>query len=347
MPYKDQTIDSDATVVSRLEQAGAVLVAKLAMGALAWGDVWFGGTTKSPWNIELGSSGSSAGPGAATAAGLVGFAIGTETWGSIISPSTRCGVTGLRPTFGRVSRYGAMVLSWTMDKIGPMCRSAQDCALVFDAIQGRDPHDPTTVSRPFVWPSDIDLTKLRIGYLARAFEEDYPARENDQDTLATLGDLGADLIPIELPDYPVEALSFILTAEAAAAFDDLTRSGDDALLVRQTKDAWPHVFRLAHLIPAVEYIQANRVRTLIIQAMAALMEDVDLYVAPSLVGHNLLLTNLTGHPAVVVPNGMGEDGTPTSITFSGKLFDEATVLAVANVYQDATGFHHIQPAFTA
>ncbi len=347
MPYKDQTIDSDATVVSRLEQSGAVLVAKLAMGALAWGDVWFGGTTKSPWNIELGSSGSSAGPGAATAAGLVGFAIGTETWGSIISPSTRCGVTGLRPTFGRVSRHGAMALSWTMDKIGPMCRSAQDCALVFDAIQGRDPHDPTTVSRPFVWPSDIDLTKLRIGYLARAFEEDYPARENDQDTLATLGDLGADLIPIELPDYPVEALSFILTAEAAAAFDDLTRSGDDALLVRQTKDAWPHVFRLAHLIPAVEYIQANRVRTLIIQAMAALMEDVDLYVAPSLVGHNLLLTNLTGHPAVVVPNGMGEDGTPTSTTFSGKLFDEATVLAVANVYQDATGFHHIQPAFTA
>ncbi|HET7080809.1 MAG TPA: amidase, partial [Chloroflexia bacterium] len=289
-PYRDQVIDEDATVVARLDAAGAVLVAKLSLGALAWGDVWFGGMTRNPWNPEDGSSGSSAGPGAAVAAGLVGFAIGTETWGSIVSPCTRCGVTGLRPTFGRVSRHGAMALSWSMDKIGPMCRSVEDCALVFAAIYGPDGLDGTVVNAPFPWPVRPILADLRIGYVEAAFAEEREDKALDDAVLAVLRDLGADLIPIRLPDYPVEALSFILNAEAAAAFDDLTRSNRDDLLERQVKDAWPNAFRQARLIPAVEYIQANRVRTLIMQAMARLMAGIDVYVAPSYGANNLLLT---------------------------------------------------------
>ena len=344
MPYKDQVLDVDATVVERLTEAGAVLVAKLATGALAWGDVWFDGQTKNPWNTEEGSSGSSAGPGSATAAGLVGFAIGTETWGSIVSPSTSCGVTGLRPTFGRVSRCGAMALSWSMDKIGPMCRSVEDCALVFNAIYGPDGKDMTVVDLPFNWDSDLKLADLRIGYVKSVFEEEREDKANDDQVLDVLGGLGVDLMPIELPDYPVEALSFLLEAEAATAFDELTRTDQDDLLVRQVKDAWPNVFRRAHLIPAVEYIQANRIRTLVMQAMAELMNGIDVYVAPSFGGNNLLLTNLTGHPAVVVPNGFTEKGTPTSITFTGRLYDEATVLAVAKAYQDVTDFHLQHPS---
>lgn len=346
MPYKDQVIDLDATVVKRVEKAGAVLVAKLTMGALAWGDVWYDGTTKNPWNLEQGSSGSSAGPGSATAAGLVGFSIGTETWGSIVSPSTRCGVTGLRPTYGRVSRYGAMALSWSMDKIGPMCRSVEDCALVFDAIYGPDGKDRTLVDLPFNWNARLDIKKLRIGYVKALFEKE---RENkewqafDNATLETLHSLGIELIPIELPDYPISAMSFILSAEAAAAFDELTRSNKDELLVRQIKNAWPNVFRQARMIPAVEYIQANRVRTLVMEAMAALMSKIDVYVVPSYGGSNLLMTNLTGHPAVVLPNGFTEKGTPTSITFMGKLFGETETLAVAKAYQNATDFHLKHP----
>jgi len=342
-PFREQVIDMDATVVQRLANAGAILVAKLSMGALAWGDVWFGGTTKTPWNPERGASGSSAGPGAATAAGLVGFAIGTETWGSIVSPATRNGISGLRPTFGRVSRHGAMALSWSMDKIGPMCRSVQDCALVFQAIHGPDGGDPTVVDRSFIWPRTVDLARLRIGYVADAFEAEYPGRDNDLRTLAALRALGADLIPIQLPDYPIDALQLILSVEAAAVFDELTRSNRDDLLVRQSKDAWPNVFRQARLIPAVEYIQANRIRTLVMQAMAELMADIDLYVAPSTENDNLLLTNLTGHPAVVVPNGFTEDGLPTSITFTGGLFQEGLALAVAQIYQESTDFHLRRP----
>jgi len=347
MPYKDQVIDADATVVQRLEAAGAVLVAKLTLGALAWGDVWFGGTTKNPWNLEQGSSGSSAGPGSATAAGLVGFSIGSETWGSIVSPSTRCGVTGLRPTFGRVSRAGAMALSWSMDKLGPMCRSVEDCALVLDAIYGPDGQDPTVVDVPFGWNAHLDVTKLRVGYLKSAFEEE---RENkawqafDHASLEKLRSLGVKLVPMELPDYPVSALSFILSAEAAAAFDELTRSNRDDLMVRQIKDAWPNVFRQARMIPAVEYIQANRLRTKVMAAMQQLMTDIDVYVTPSFAGGNLLLTNLTGHPQVVLPNGFMENGSPTSISFVGKLFGEAETLAVAKAYQDATDFHLKHPA---
>ncbi len=342
-PYKDQIINENATVVKRLEVAGAVLVAKLTMGALAWGDVWFGGKTRNPWNLEQGSSGSSAGPASATAAGLVGFSIGTETWGSIVSPSTRCGTTGMRPTYGRVSRHGAMALSWSMDKIGPICRSVEDCAIVFNAIHGPDGKDGTVVDIPFNWNPSVKLADLRIGYLKHEFERERPNKANDDAVLQTLRSLGATLIPIELPDYPVEHLSFILSAEAAAAFDEITRSNRDDLLVRQIKNAWPNVFRQARFIPAVEYIQANRVRTLVMQEMARLMDTVRVYVAPSFGGNNLLLTNLTGHPAVVVPNGFSEKGTPTSITFMGDLYDESTVLAVAKAYQDATDNHRKHP----
>jgi len=346
MPYKDQIIDEDATVVIRLEQAGAVLVAKLTMGALAWGDVWFGGKTRNPWDTENGSSGSSAGPASATAAGLLGFSIGTETWGSIVSPSTVCGVTGLRPTYGRVSRYGAMALSWSMDKIGPMCRSAEDCALVLDAIYGPDGKDKTIMDTSFNWDADLDARNLRIGYVKGDFEKDRENarwKANDEAALEVLRSLGLELIPIQLPDYPIGVMSIILNAEAGAVFDELTRSGKDDLLVRQTANAWPNSFRKARMTPAVEYIQANRLRTLVMEAMAELMSEIDVYVVPSFVGDNSLLTNLTGHPAVVVPNGFSENGTPTSISFIGKLYSEAEALTVAKVYQDYTSFHLKHP----
>jgi len=343
VPYKEQMIDGDATVIRRLEEAGAVLVAKLTMGELAWGDVWFGGKTRNPWNYEQGSSGSSAGSAAATAAGLVGFAIGTETWGSIVSPSTRCGTTGLRPTYGRVSRTGAMALSWTMDKIGPICRTVEDCALVFNVIQGPDGEDQTLYDVPFNYDHNVTLSRLRIGYLKSDFDSVEGDHSLNDATLATLRSLGATLIPISLPKYPVNDISIILSAEAGAAFDELTRSGQDDLLVRQIKNAWPNVFRLSRFIPAVEYIQANRIRYLVIQEMARLMDTIDVYVAPSFQGGNLLLTNLTGQPCVVLPNGFSKEGTPTSITFIGRLFDEGKLLAVAKKYQDATAFHLKHP----
>ena len=333
-PYKDQVLSESATVVVRLEEAGAILVAKLTLGALAWGDVWFGGTTRNPWDPQQGSSGSSAGSASATAAGLVGFAIGTETWGSIVSPCTRCGVTGLRPTYGRVSRTGAMALSWSMDKIGPIARTAEDCALVFAALHGADGIDPSAVTRPFAYSGPCDLRTLRIGYLQALFEEEYPNRARDEAVLNLLRGLGAELIPITLPDLPIGPLALILEAEAAAAFDQLTLSGRDDLLVRQIKRAWPNVLRAARLIPAVEYIQANRVRQVVMTEMAELMRGLDLYVAPSFGGDNLLLTNLTGHPCVVVPNGFDETGHPVSISFIGRHFGEAEILAVAAAYQE-------------
>jgi Asp-tRNA(Asn)/Glu-tRNA(Gln) amidotransferase A subunit family amidase len=342
-PYKDQVIDETATVVKKLERAGAVLVAKLTLGALAWGDVWYGGMTRNPWNLEQGSSGSSAGPASATSAGLVAFSIGTETWGSIVSPSTRCGATGLRPTFGRVSRAGAMALSWSMDKIGPICRTVEDCAIVFEAIRGPDGVDQTVREAPFEYDFRIDFDKLRIGYLRAAFEEEYPNHDRDATTLIELRELGAKLIPMDLPEYPVYSLSFILSAEAAAAFDELTRSGRDDSMVRQIKNAWPNVFRSSRFIPAVEYIQANRLRYVIIQGMHQVMADVDVYVSPTFGGGNLLLTNMTGHPCVVLPNGFDEKGSPTSITFVGNLYDEATLLAVANAYQRVTDYHRQHP----
>ncbi len=346
MPYKDQVRRDSAAVYRKLSEAGAVLVAKTSVGALAWGDVWFDAKTKNPWNTEQGSSGSSAGSAATTAAGLVGFAIGTETWGSIVSPCTRCGVTGLRPTFGRVSRAGTMALSWSMDKIGPIARSAEDCALVFDAIRGADPADRDSVDGSFAWPSEGPAKEVQIGYVPAHFEGEGAAerRRLDQATLVTLEELGYRLVEISLDfDLPVNALSFILTAEAAAAFDDLTRSGRDDELVRQVDQAWPNVFRQGQMIPAVEYIRANRIRSLVMARMEEVMAGIDLFVAPSFEDH-LLMTNLTGHPSVVVPNGFREgDGTPTSITFTGRLMGEGQLLTVAHAYQQATGFHRQRP----
>ncbi|MCH9028278.1 MAG: amidase, partial [Bacteroidetes bacterium] len=248
MPYKDQIINEDAAVIKNLEEAGGVLVAKLTLGALAWGDVWFGGKTRNPWDITKGSSGSSAGPASAVSAGLIPFAIGTETWGSIVSPSTVCGVTGLRPTYGRVSRTGAMALSWSMDKIGPICRNTEDLAIVFNAITGKDGIDQTLYDVPFNYSPQIDLSKLRIGYLKNDFDKDYDFHKNDSLTLAKLRDLGAKLIPIELPDLEVNNIAFILSAEAGAAFDELTRSNKDNLLIRQIKNAWPNEFRSSRFI---------------------------------------------------------------------------------------------------
>jgi Asp-tRNA(Asn)/Glu-tRNA(Gln) amidotransferase A subunit family amidase len=342
VPYKDQMIDEDATVIKKLEEAGAILVAKLTLGELAWGDVWYGGMTRNPWNIQQGSSGSSAGSASATAAGLVAFAIGSETWGSIVSPSTRCGTTGLRPTYGRVSRTGAMALSWSMDKLGPICRTVEDCAIVFNAMYGPDGRDQTVYDFPFNYDPNIQLKSLRIGYLKAAFDSVKNNKANSDSVLTVLKSLGAQLIPIELPKRPIDDMSIILSAEAAAAFDELTRSGKDDQMVRQIKNAWPNVFRTARFIPAVEYIQANRVRTLAIQDMAEIMKSIDVYVAPSF-GDNLLLTNLTGHPCVVLPNGFTKEGTPTSISFIGRLFDEGKLLAVAKKYQDATDFHLKHP----
>ena len=355
-PYQGQQLAVDATVVQRLEAAGAVLIAKLTLGALANGDVWYGGTTKNPWDTSEGSSGSSAGSGAATAAGLVGFAIGTETMGSIVSPSTRCGVTGLRPTFGRVSRYGAMALSWSMDKIGPMCRSVEDCALVFSAIYGPDGLDMSLTPEPFSWDPALDPRQLRIGYVASAFEPEAAetddeekqalnriTRENSLAALAVMRAEGFELTPIELPARNVSGLWLILAAEAAAAFDQITRDGSVDTMARQDDSAWPNVFRAARLIPAVEYINANRVRTQLIADMARLMQEVDVFISPSFGGNTMQITNFTGHPTVVVPNGFTDRRTPTSISFIGGLHKEAETLAVAKAYQDATNWHQQYP----
>lgn len=343
MPYKDQIIDEDATVITKLEKAGAVLVAKLSMGALAWGDVWFGGKTRNPWDTTSGSSGSSAGSASAVSAGLLPFAIGTETYGSIVSPSTVCGTTGLRPTYGRVSRTGAMALSWSMDKIGPICRCAEDLAIVFDVIRGTDGMDQTLYDVPFNYQPLSNVKNLKVGYLKKDFDTQYDFHKNDSLTLAKLKEFGVELIPIELPDYPINDLAIMLSAEAGAAFDELTRSNRDDLLVRQIKNAWPNSFRASRFIPAVEYINASRIRTLLIEETQKLMSKIDLYIAPTNEGDSNLLTNLTGQPCVVLPNGFSEKGTPTSITFIGKLFDEATLIAFAKLYQDATDYHKKHP----
>jgi Asp-tRNA(Asn)/Glu-tRNA(Gln) amidotransferase A subunit family amidase len=343
--YQDQVLPETATVVERLDAAGAVLVAKLSLGEFAQGDVWYGGTTKNPWNTEQGSSGSSAGPGSATAAGCVPFAIGSETLGSIVSPSTRNGVTGLRPTFGRVSRHGAMALSWSMDKLGPMARSAEDCGLVFSAIHGADDKDATAVSRPFPWRPGQGIEGLRIGYLKSAFDADHATKAFDDAALDVLRGLNVNLVEVALPaDLPIGSLNIILNAEAAAAFDELTRSNQDDRMVRQVRGAWPNSFRRSRFIPAVEYIQANRVRTLLMQRLHELFRQVDVFVTPSFGGSVLLATNLTGHPALVLPNGFTPAGAPVSLSFIGRLHGEAEVLSVGETYQAATEFHRKRPA---
>lgn len=355
-PFKEQVIDTDATVVQRLDDAGAVLVAKLTLGELAQGDIWFGATTKNPWKVDQGSSGSSAGPASATAAGLVGFSIGSETLGSISSPSTRCGTTGLRPTFGRVPRTGAMALSWTMDKLGPICRSVEDCAIVLDAIYGPDGQDNSVIPASYHWDATLSPRKLRVGYFKSAFDTPqldpadakrtlHPTRKFDDDALAVFRRLGINLIPVEVPDVPYDPMRLILNAEAAAAFDDLTRSDRDKELVQQGKFDWPNSFRTSRFIPAVDYVNANRLRSIAIRKWDDLMKTVDVIVTPTGVANlsQLVATNLTGHPAVILPNGFRDDGTPVSLTFLGGLFEEGKLLAVARAYQEATGFHLKHP----
>ena len=393
--FEHQTIDEDATVVQRLDEAGAILVAKFTLGALAMGDKWFGGRTRNPWNTKQGSSGSSAGPASAVAAGCVPFAIGSETLGSISSPSTRCGDTGLRPTFGLVPRTGAMALSWTMDKLGPIARSAEDCALVIQAIHGPDGKDTAAWPATFEWNPTFDWKNLRIGYLKSAFDPPEPLklpepqpnetaeekthreeriarmkvsrarsdydRKYDLAALDKLRSMGVNLIPVELPKLPYDSMTPLLTAEAAAAFDDLTMSGRDSLLTEQSEYDWPNGFRVARFYPAVEYIQANRARTLAIQQVSALFEQVDIVVTPTN-GEQLVVTNLTGHPALIVPNGLrgadappppkiddGEDdniggpGTPVSLTFLAGHYQDATLAAFGAAYQQATNFHKQHP----
>jgi len=343
-PYQDQMISETATVVKKLEEAGAVLIVKLTMGALAMGDIWFGGVTKNPWNLKEGSSGSSAGSASATVAGLVAFAIGTETLGSIVSPSTRCGASGLRPTFGRVSRHGAMALSWSMDKIGPICRSALDGAIVLNSIRGTDGLDNHVRNAAFNYSPKTDIKKLKVGYLKTLFDGNYPTKANDQRALEVIKSLGVELIPVELPtNIPVSAVRLMLTAEAAAAFDELTRSNRDSLLTDQRRFAWPNSFRTARFIPAVEYINASRIRYELVQAYYEKTKDFDVIIAPSFGGTQLLTTNLTGHPCVVVPNGFNTQGSPTSISFLGKLFGEAVVISLVHAYQQASEWEDMVP----
>ena len=379
--FEKQQLDEDAEVVKRLDAAGAVLIAKLSMGALAQGDLWGDGKgvrTRNPWNPKQGSSGSSAGPASATAAGCVGFSIGTETLGSISAPSTRCGATGLRPSFGLVPRTGAMALSWTMDKIGPICRSVEDCALVLSAIYGPDGHDLSVRNAAFNWDATFDWKHLRIGYLKSAFDVDplpaspteaqraaYERRVYDAKyltaSLTALRKMNVSLIPVEMPKFPFSSITPVLEAEAAAAFDEFTRTGHDALLAGQSAGDWPNQFRTARFYSAVDYIQAMRARTLAIAEMAKLFATVDIIVTPSQ-GAQLTATNLTGHPAIIVPNGIrGDDapkpaseedgspqntggpGTPVSITFLGVLYSDARLAAFARAYQEATGFHRVHP----
>ncbi len=379
-PFQNQVFDYDATIVERLREAGAVLVAKLSMGALAQGDRWFRGQTKTPWNPENGSSGSSAGPGSATAAGLVGFSVGTETRGSIISPAAVNGVTGLRPTYGRVSRHGAMALSWTMDKIGPMCRSIEDCALVFNAIYGPDGRDDTVVDAPFLWNPDVPLAKLKIGYIKAEFEppaadgrggrgeggargegrgegrgrgsvspEELRRRAEERLTLLN-GALevyrkaGATLHPITLPETLTRysnAISFVLSTEAAAAFDDLTRSPG---IKDESLGAWPNAFRTHRFVPAVEYIRAQRIRTLLMRETDKLMSEYDVFLS-STNSSTLGLTNLTGHPAVAVRAGFVAKA-PLMLMVTGRLYDEATTLRVALAHERGTTWNAIKPELT-
>ena len=349
-PYRDRVIDLDSTVYERLTEAGAVLVAKLSTGALATTARWYGGLTRNPWNTEQDASGSSAGPGSATAAGLVGFSLGTDTGGSVIGPSTRNGLTGIRPTFGRVSRYGGMVLAWTQDTVGPMCRSAEDCALVFDAIYGPDGRDNTVSDVPFNWDAQADPTQLRVGYLRSAFEGEAsnqpgenPAagsalqtRQNNLEALAVIRSLGVEVVPFDLPDVPVETIDFLRYVETSTAFYDATRSGDvTATEQGPEQSVRPIEIRTGHFTPAVEYVQGNRMRMRIMEQVDEALGDLDLYL-----GSNILLTNRTGHPAVAMPSGFHE-GSPTSLHVTGKLYGEAELLLLAHAFQGKTD-HHLQ-----
>jgi Asp-tRNA(Asn)/Glu-tRNA(Gln) amidotransferase A subunit family amidase len=370
--FKDQVIDKDASIVEMLRDAGAVLVAKLTTGEIAQGDRWFGGQTKSPWDPSTGSGGSSAGPGSATAAGLVGFSIGTETSGSILGPSSRCGVTGLRPTLGRISRDGVMALSWTQDRLGPMCRSAEDCALVMSVIARPDNRDMSCVDLPFNWNAQLDIRKLRIGYLKTAFEENTDAlgRQHQQATYDALTKLGVTLVAVEVPDFTTDVSA--INVESATFFDEFMRSGRDKLLTNLGRaNGW----KGARVLPAVDYLQAQRIRMMMMMKLAEATAHVDVYIGPGNGGgaggggrgagaaaaggeggnaprrqsagqRHSAMANLATYPAVAVPNGFNASGAPTSITFFARPFMESELLAVVKAYQDATGFHLKHPSLT-
>lgn len=343
-PYKSQMIDHTATVVNKLEEQGAVLIAKLVSGSLARGDVWFGGKTKNPWDVTQGASGSSAGSGSATSAGLVPFALGTETLGSITSPATRNGVTGLRPTYGRVSRYGVMSLSWSMDKIGPLARNAEDCEIVFQAIYGKDDKDPSTNDIPFNQFSNSPK-ELKVAYLKKDLDKDTTITgDNLRASLSVFKEMGVEPDSIELPeDFPYAAFDIILRSEAGAFFDELVRSGEVDLMVEQHGGSRANSLRQARFIPAVEYLQANRVRRELIEKLYELFKEYDVIIAPSYRSRQLLITNLTGHPVVSVPNGFDKKGRPTSFTLIGNLYDEGSILALAKAFQKATEFDEKHP----
>lgn len=348
MPYKNQVIDHTARVIKKLEDAGAVLIAKLSSGALARGDVWFDGKTKNPWDVSQGASGSSAGSGSATSAGLVAFALGTETLGSITSPATRNGVSGLRPTYGRVSRDGVMSLSWSMDKVGPLARSAEDCAIVFDVIRGKDAADKTLMEEGFDFNHDIDMRSLKIGYLINEIDADSTDSGNNlREALKVLDGMGIERSPVELPtDYPYAGFDVILRSEAAAMFDDMVRSGQVDMMVQQTKRSRANSLRQARFIPAVEYLQANRFRNLLIEEIHELFKDYDVIISPTFGGRQLLITNLTGHPVVTIPSGFDEEGHPTSISFLGNLYEEGVITSFAHAFQKASDHHkQIPPDF--
>jgi Asp-tRNA(Asn)/Glu-tRNA(Gln) amidotransferase A subunit family amidase len=345
-PYMDQVIDQDSYVYTRLKDAGAVLCAKLSLGALAYNNKWFGGETKNPWNLKQGSSGSSAGSAASVVAGLLPFTLGTETLGSIVSPSTRCGATGLRPSFGTVSRSGAMVLCWSLDKVGPICRSAEDDAIVYYYIKGTDGKDPGSVDHAFNYRQKPDMKKMRVAYAANYFRRLSPDAP-EWKVLDVYRSMGIDVQPVDFPDssvYPVNLISIILNAESAAAFDELTRTNRDDLIERQDKDFWPNSFRSARLIPAVEYINANRYRSVLCQKVQDFMKQYDVVIVPTFAGNQLSITNLTGNPVVCMPMGFNQRGLPVSITLVGNLYDEASILEAARAYQDRTDFNSRHPA---
>jgi Asp-tRNA(Asn)/Glu-tRNA(Gln) amidotransferase A subunit family amidase len=343
-PYRNQKINETAFVAKQLELAGAVLVAKLSLGELAMDDVWFGGLTRNPWDATKGSGGSSAGSAAATAAGLVPFAIGTETYGSIVDPAMRCGITGLRPTYGSVARTGAMALAWSSDKVGVLCRSAEDAAIVFNYIHGADKSDASSIQFAFNYTGSVNLKQLKIAYISN-YIDTLPAGSPEKQTLTRLKEMGAQLIPLNFPDnlHGDEILSLIIGAESAAAFDLLTRSSKDDEMVQQARDRWPNTFRTARFIPAVEYINACRVRYEIMKKMDPVIDKYDIIIAPPETGDQLAITNLTGNPSVTIPNGVLPNGMPASISFIGKHFGEATLLAFAKAYQQQTGFHLKHP----
>lgn len=335
-PYRDQSMEEDAAVIKHLEEAGAVLIAKLSLGALAMGDVWYGGKTRSPWNPKRGSSGSSAGPASATAAGCVPFAIGSETLGSIISPSIRCGNSSLRPSLGVVETQGAMALSWSMDKLGPICRSMDDASIVFPAMLGRE--RARSLGYPYPTSGDLPLEGLRVGVIKGGRRSSVP-----DEAIEILRALGVKLVDVSLPSYPTRSMTFILSCEAAAAFDSLTRSNRDDLLTRQGQDAWPNAFRIHRLVPAVEYLQAQRLRTQLILDTEASLKGIDAIVHSPYTA--LAHLNLTGHPSVVVPFGGKAEKAPGAIVFSGRLYGEVTLLALARAWQARTTHHLRHPSW--